>query len=271
MGNDAHLNKTYARREGADATARSRAGRAGRDGIKFVAIPYVVLSSPGWQRASHTARSLLLDMLNIRTKKNSENTYPNGRLICTTTAIKPMGWTGQGVFRRALRELIDCGLLIETRKGGHVKGREAWYAVTWLKLVHTTGLDINPNQFRTGGYMNPDGEASSKRSRDTRSATAARWPTGTSTAPSDGVTTPAICSVRRRKHIRSAPSDGAQTGVFGDATAPSDGDVLEKYHLSEGAGTKGEHPAAALSAALSVTAPRSAAVRSESARKVRHG
>lgn len=160
-----------------------------RDGRQFVALPMVVLESPGYRAASHTARSLLLDIAMQYTGNN------NGRLTASAKYLQPKGWTSNDTIARARRELIDCGLLIETRKGAR-PNRAAWYALTWHDLDQTSGLDIEARLYRRGEYMRPETPE-----RDTKNA---------ALAPSHGVGGACI-----------APSHGVRPSIY----APSDGAV----------------------------------------------
>lgn len=119
--------------------------RADRDGSQFLALPLVVLKSPGYRSLGHAARSLLLDVCMQLGPTN------NGRLQATQAALSPLGWRSKDTLTRCLRELQCAGLIVETRKGGI--NFPSWYAVTWLPLRVTSGLDINPRFFERGAYM----------------------------------------------------------------------------------------------------------------------
>jgi len=131
------------------AKDRSRRVDKARDGLRFVALPHVVLQSPGWRQAGHVARSLLVDVASQYDGKN------NGRLVACAKFLKPLGWSSHDVVTRALRELVACGLLVETRKGAR-PNRAAWFAITWYALDVREGLEITPSLYRTGGYRTPD-------------------------------------------------------------------------------------------------------------------
>ena len=45
--------------------------RERRDGSGFIALPFIVTDSPGYRRASHTARSLLVDLARAFTGRNN--------------------------------------------------------------------------------------------------------------------------------------------------------------------------------------------------------
>jgi hypothetical protein len=119
------------------------------DGRTFVRLPYVVLESPGYRQAGHTARSLLLDLAMQYSGHN------NGKLTACAKYLRPLGWNSNDTVVRARRELMACGLLLETRKGAR-PNKAAWFALTWRALDQAQGLDINPKLYRSGAYMRPE-------------------------------------------------------------------------------------------------------------------
>lgn len=123
-----------------------------RDSGAFSILPHVVLTSPGWLKAGHTARSLFPDLLMTYTGKN------NGKLTATQEAMSAKGWRSPSVLCQAIKELVSCGLLLETRKGGF-PNKTSWYALTFLDLDQTEGLDIDPKLYQKvhrGAYMRPE-------------------------------------------------------------------------------------------------------------------
>jgi hypothetical protein len=111
-----------------------RHGSSSRDAGGFAPIPWMVLDSPAYQRLSHPAKALLLE---IARQFHGDD---NGRMIVTLAYLKPRGWTSSDVIARAKMELLDAGLLHETCKG-HRPNRASWYALTWLSLDKLDGFD----------------------------------------------------------------------------------------------------------------------------------
>ena len=105
------------------AGAKFKGNRDKRDGKTFVPLPMVMLESPGYRLASHPARALLIDIAMQYTGHN------NGKLTACAKYLKPKGWRSSDTIVRARRELIDCGLLIETRKGAR-PNKAAWFALS---------------------------------------------------------------------------------------------------------------------------------------------
>jgi hypothetical protein len=130
------------------ARKRSR-GRQDRDPGPFVAIPHLVLDSPGYRACTHTSHSLLLE---IARQFNGNN---NGKLVITPKYLSPRGWRSNDVITRAKAELLAAGLIFETRKGAR-PNRASWYALTWHPLQVLDGLDISPAHYPRGAYMRPD-------------------------------------------------------------------------------------------------------------------
>ena len=211
------------------AAGKFKGNRDKRDGRQFVALPRVVLESPGYRQAGHSARSLLVDIALQYTGHN------NGKLVACAKYLAPLGWNSNSTSLRAVHELLSCGLLIETRKGAR-PNKAAWLALSWLDLDQGQGLDIDPKLYRRGDYMRPDTPAPVGGNSRTAKATEARKLTaikkraekqnaslkpsngaeGTSIAPSNGVRASIL-----------APSDGAVRGTLAMLSTPSHGAYLE--------------------------------------------
>ena len=116
-----------------------------RDGDRYLALPHVVIDSLSFRELGYPARSLLIDIARQYTGSN------NGRLVACAKYLKPLGWNSNSTVTRALMELKAAGLLIETRMGMR-PNRAAWFALGWYQLDATSGMDIDPRTFRTGGY-----------------------------------------------------------------------------------------------------------------------
>lgn len=237
--------RATARRDSGISAKASRKERDRRDGSGFVALPFVVIDSPGYRRASHTARSLLIELA------RSFNGGNNGGIWLSRSAREAIGWGSESTYRCALGDLIACGLVVETRRGG--RNLAAWLALTWRDLDITTGLDIDPKQWRRGAYMKPSKQQEATRKSRTASASTARvvaaglracykpapshGATTRPIAPSDGATTQAGCTVGRCSQATS-----------GEIVAPSDGAYLDTRHLQPQRAAGGERTAAPFAA-----------------------
>lgn len=122
-----------------------RGSRDKCDGDQFVKLPHVVINSPSYRGLSFSAVRLLIDIAVQYTGGN------NGQLVACAKYLRPRGWVSNATCLKALHELIDCQLLIETRKGGF-PNRAAWFALNWLSLDVIEGLDIDHRAYRRGLY-----------------------------------------------------------------------------------------------------------------------
>ena len=109
----------------------------------FTPLPHNVIHSHEFRSLRYAARALLFDM---SAQFNGNN---NGKLVCCTKYLKPLGWNSNDTITRALRELLKCGLLIQTRQGMKPPCTQAaWFAIGWLSLDIQQGIDINPSYYR---------------------------------------------------------------------------------------------------------------------------
>lgn len=111
----------------------------------YIAIPLKVMDSVAFKEASHTARSLMIELIRQHNGKN------NGHLQLTTSWLKKRGWTSADVIQRAKSELIERNLIIKTRLGGMNMGPD-WFAITWLPITNFEGLDIASHQYHRGAW-----------------------------------------------------------------------------------------------------------------------
>jgi hypothetical protein len=118
---------------------------AERDGEGYLAMPRVVLESPGFRSLNPAARALLLD-IGMQYKRGN-----NGRLVACGKYLRPLGWPSHDTINRCLNELMSAGLLFRTRRGQR-PNKAAWYALTWFKLDTHPDMDAEAVDFRRGTY-----------------------------------------------------------------------------------------------------------------------
>ena len=222
-----------------------------RDGKRFVALPEVVLESPGYRQAGYPARALLIDIAMQYTGHN------NGKLTACVKYLIAKGWTSNSTVSRAVHELQACGLLLETRKGAR-PNRAAWFALTWLDLDQGIGIEVDPKQYRRGGYMTPEKVAPrADASARTAKATEARGlaalakkaaKQNASLIPSNSAAKAAIAPSNGVRASILAPCDGAIRGAFDPPLTPLDGGYLEIPSTTATAGAV--RPVVALSPSL---------------------
>jgi hypothetical protein len=119
---------------------------AARDGLRFLALPHVVMDSPAFRNLSGPGLRLLLDIARKYTGTN------NGQLVACSKYLKPRGWNSQDTASRARRELEAAALIVETRKGMR-PNRATWYALTWCSLDWLPEMDLPRAQFQRGVYL----------------------------------------------------------------------------------------------------------------------
>jgi hypothetical protein len=104
----------------------------------FFRIDVAILDAPAYCGLSFKARALLFD-LGAQFRGNN-----NGDLAAPWSWMKLRGWKSKDTLHRALRELLEAGLIEQTRQGGlHCP---TLYAFTWLGIDECGGkLDVPAN------------------------------------------------------------------------------------------------------------------------------
>jgi len=105
-----------------------------RDAGNFLALPYVVLDSPNFQKLSANAKAMLLEVGRQLGKDN------NGRLLLSKAYLLPRGWKSSDMIFKGKKELLDGGFIYETVMG-HRPNKASWYAVTWQAIDVLSGYD----------------------------------------------------------------------------------------------------------------------------------
>lgn len=101
-------------------------------------LPACVQNHPDYIGLSHVAARLLFD---IGAQFNGSN---NGDLQCSQSVMKSRGWTSNSTREKALKELIEANLIIQTKQGGRGIGPNL-YAITWQPIHECKGKhDLKP-------------------------------------------------------------------------------------------------------------------------------
>ena len=149
------------------------------------------------------------------------------------SVLNKLGWRSEGTVRSAVKELLACGLIHQTRQSSfpNVCGL---YAMTWLRLGPTSGLDaFMVKAFERGAYERPEKLAEPTQRRRTAAATEAlRAKTaalrlGYTSAPSDGGQRATKAAVPRRVVSVVSPLDGAIGRPLTTSRPPLDGANLD--------------------------------------------
>ncbi len=98
-------------------------------------IPHAVLDGLAFVGASDRAKSFLFALI------RQHNGVNNGRLQLTDKWLAKQGYPSAGMNIKSRAELIDRGLIVQTKWGGLNSGCN-WFAVTWLPISSFIGLDI---------------------------------------------------------------------------------------------------------------------------------
>jgi len=111
----------------------------------YGAIPHAVMDGVAFKGASYPAKALLFELMRQHSGKN------NGHLQLSFSWLQGRGWKSRDVIQRARDEIIERGLLIQTRQGGLNIGASR-YAVTWLKISNFVGLEIQGKDYHPGAW-----------------------------------------------------------------------------------------------------------------------
>lgn len=161
----------------------------------YGAIPHRVLDSMAFKGAGHIAKALLFELMR---QVNGSN---NGRLhLAYEWLTKERGWKSRDTIKRAQLELVERGLVLETRKGGLNKGA-AQFALTWLPISNSAGLDFVGANYQPGAWAMMDKHLSKNNS-----------------------SVPIAGTVLSRQSVQSPPSTvpmvGTEKAIFAPFTVP---------------------------------------------------
>lgn len=112
----------------------------------YGAIPWAVLDSVSFKGASDKAKALLFALMR---QHNGNN---NGRLHLAKKWLYNQGWTCHENNIKARNELIERGLIVQTKLGGLNMGPD-WFALTWYDITNYVGLDIAAKGYSRGAYQ----------------------------------------------------------------------------------------------------------------------
>jgi hypothetical protein len=130
-----------------------RARATGRSGTApFLQLPKHVLGSEAYRSLSGWEVKLLVDIASQFSGKN------NGDLGASWTVMKCRGWNSPSTLNKALKGILNAGMIQETRSGG--RHRCTLYAVTWRGIDDCKGkLDVNSTIAPSNLFQNFRSEA----------------------------------------------------------------------------------------------------------------
>ena len=166
-----------------------------RDSGQFMAIPWRVVDSSAYMGLSHPAKALLFEIARQFARDN------NGRLLASRAYLKPRGWNSADTISRALRELLNAGLIHQTVQG-HRPNKASWYAVTWRTLDRISGYDAGAvESFKRSSYENAHLK-------------------NTDLCPPHGLTVPRIGPAGGLGMTSTRPPKGANNAISGNYSGP---------------------------------------------------
>lgn len=112
----------------------------------YAAIPWTVLDSNSFKGASEKAKALLFALM------RQHNGINNGHLHLAKDWLYKQGWTCHENNSKARNELIDRGLIVQTKWGGLNMGANQ-FALTWYDITNYVGLDITAKGYSRGAYL----------------------------------------------------------------------------------------------------------------------
>lgn len=111
----------------------------------FMRVPTAVLASQNFCSLSMKAKALLLD---IGARFNGFN---NGDLAAPYSWMNARGWKSKDTLHRAIKELLEAGMIELTRQGG-LHG-PSLYAFTWMAIDGCKGkLDVSATRVASGKW-----------------------------------------------------------------------------------------------------------------------
>jgi len=132
----------------------------------WLPIPLEFLRSRAAAELSPHAAKLLFDVLALL----GPNAVGNGDVNLTPKTMTARGWPGRESLKAAVMELIECGLLVQTRQGSRLDC--SLFACTLFPLdCDLTKIDVKPGCYLTRDYAGPDGKQASKPTEEAP----ARW------------------------------------------------------------------------------------------------
>lgn len=114
----------------------------------WLPVPLEFLRSRACAELSPHGAKLLLDIW----ASLSTNAHRNGDISLAPKLMRVRGWSGRETLNSAVRELVDHGLLVQTRQGSRLDC--SLYACSLYPLdCDLTKLDVRPGSYKQTDYM----------------------------------------------------------------------------------------------------------------------
>jgi hypothetical protein len=128
-------------------------GRSERDG-HFVKIPNEMLLEPAVITLGHAAFRVMVIIASQCWVTRDWKFGQNGTAAFTDSFARRYGLDSKDTIVRALRDLRDRGLIVQTRPGLKMRRIPSLWAVAWLPITHVDGQPIKPWRDAPHGYRN---------------------------------------------------------------------------------------------------------------------
>jgi hypothetical protein len=112
-------------------------GRKGGFGERHAQIPCDVLRSEACKSLRHAAFKVLVILASQYSGRN------NGTLALTDLYAREYGFNSRDTVYGSLRELVDRGLVLQTRDGLRSKSHFALYALNWRPIDNRKGNPLD--------------------------------------------------------------------------------------------------------------------------------
>jgi len=173
----------------------------------YASIFIHVCSSKSFIGLSNGARGFLFALMQQHNGKN------NGRLHLVNKWLAKKGWSSASMNAQWRDELIQRGLVVQTRHGG-LNEDCSWYALTWLPMSDAAGLEITIatyNEHYRGNWAKcelPDTPRRKPPQKKRDEPSDQR----NSTVPTSGIVTPST-----------VPTSGTENALLSNFTVPTSG------------------------------------------------
>ncbi len=177
----------------------------------YIPVPWGVLDSRAYQGSTVAAKALLLELARQHDGCN------NGHLHLAHKWLAPRGWPSKAVVEKARGELLERGLIVQTKQGGLFIGASL-YALTWLPISNHVGLETSPSTYHPGVWQLCDLPPTSRRE-----------------APAPYWFNAHVAALRERRSRRKLPVKKVSQPVHRDSLAPYTGTASEPLDPYTGA------------------------------------
>jgi hypothetical protein len=118
-------------------------GRFGGEGERFARMTQTLLEHPSVTSLSHAAFRVLTVLAVGAYAPGLDVAGNNGTQAMTASHAKRYGFNSHDTLSRALKALLERGLIVKTRAGCRNKRGFSLYAMGWLPITHRDGKPLD--------------------------------------------------------------------------------------------------------------------------------